>query len=99
MRQDLLRTKSKELCFSIFLVGEIFFPSWGFFSLPILSLFSLFSLVCVPLMGESEESSGEIRGQRPHGRKRPPHAVWDWRLAFVRATPNGSLFVSEAFHS
>lgn len=28
MSLDLLRTKSEELCFSIFLVGEIYFPSW-----------------------------------------------------------------------
>ena len=81
MSQDLLRTKSKELCFSIFLVGEIFFPSWGNCFLWLcgsctLSLFSLLSLVCVLLVGEGEESSGEIRGQRPHGRKRPPHALW-----------------------
>lgn len=80
MSQDLLRNKSKELCFSIFLVGEIFFPSWGNCFLWLCgflySLFSLFSLWCVLLIGESEESSGEIRGQRPHGRKRPPHALW-----------------------
>ena len=75
MSQDLIRTKSKELCFSIFLVGEIFFPSWGN---GFLSLYYLSSLcwVCVLLVGEGEESSGEIRGQRPHGRKRPPHALW-----------------------
>ena len=79
MSQDLLSNKSKELCFSIFLVGEIFFPSWGNCFLWFCgSLYSLFSLcwVCVLLIGESEESSGEIRGQRPHGRKRPPHALW-----------------------
>ena len=77
MRQDILRTKSKDLCFSIFLVGEIFFPSWrnGFLWF-CGSMYSLFSCVFLPLMGESEESSGEIRGQRPHGRKRPPHALW-----------------------
>lgn len=66
--------------------------------------FYLSSLYCVCSLsvGDGEggvKSSGEIRGQRPHGRKRPPHAVWGWRLAFTRATPNGSLFVSEAFHS
>ena len=44
MSQDLIRTKSKELCFSIFLVGEIFFPSWG---KDFLYLFSLLSLCCV----------------------------------------------------
>ena len=42
---------------------------------------SLLSLLCVFSLsvgdGEGEEkSSGEIRGQRPHGRKRPPHALW-----------------------
>ena len=74
MSQDLLRTKFKELCFSIFLVGEIFFPSWGNGFLYLFSLLSLLC-VCVLLIGEREESSGEIRGQRPHGRKRPPHAL------------------------
>ena len=65
------------------------------------SSISLLSIVCVSLYvgNGGVKSSGEIRGQRPHGRKRPPHAVWGWRLAFTRATPNGSLFVSEAFHS
>ena len=80
MRQDFLRTKSKELCFSIFLVGEIFFPSYGncflWFCGSLYSLCSLFYLLCVLLVDEGEESSGEIRGQRPHGRKRPPHAMW-----------------------
>lgn len=54
---------------------RFYFPSWGNC---FLSLYSLCSLccVCVLLVGESEESSGEIRGQRPHGRKRPPHALW-----------------------
>ena len=62
-----------------FLVGEVVF----FGCVVSCSLYSLSSLIlsCVflCLMGESEESSGEIRGQRPHGRKRPPHAVWGWR--------------------
>lgn len=43
------------------------------------AFFSLF-YVCISLsVGDGEggvKSSGEIRGQRPHGRKRPPHAVW-----------------------
>lgn len=40
-------------------------------------------MVCVllSLLGEVDKvggvkGCGEIRGQRPHGRKRPPHAVW-----------------------
>lgn len=77
MSKDLLHTKSKELCFSIFLVGEIFFPSRGNCFLWLCgSMYSLFSCVFFYIMGESEESSWEIRGQRPHGRKRPPHALW-----------------------
>ena len=40
------------------------------------SLLSLYC-VCSLYVGKGEvKSSGEIRGQRPHGRKRPPHAVW-----------------------
>ena len=40
---------------------------------------SLLSYVCSLSVGDGEgeeKSSGEIRGQRPHGRKRPPHASW-----------------------
>lgn len=61
MSLDLLRTKSEELCFSIFLVGKIYFPSW--------------ESGVVSLWGVEENLRG-IRGQRPHGRKRPPHALW-----------------------
>ena len=64
------------LLFFIFLVGEMVFHGGVFHFLYSVLLFSLFSLLCVLLVGESEESSGEIRGQRPHGRKCPPHALW-----------------------
>ena len=56
MRLDLLRTKSEELCFSIFLVGKIYFPSW--------------ESGVVSLWGVEENLRG-IRGQRPHGRRAP----------------------------
>ena len=61
---------SARMCFSMFLVGEIYFPGWesGFLMLVVCVLFSPSSM-CVSLyVGKGEvKSSGEIRGQRPHG--------------------------------
>lgn len=66
INEDSLQIKNGDF---IFLVGEIFFPSWE-------SCFLWLGLmcVCISLYGEEENLRG-IRGQRPHGRKRPPHAV------------------------
>ena len=83
MSLDLLRTNSvpssyqvrclqglQECAFSIFLVGEIFFPSWR-------SCFLWLKVMWVYLsIWGGEENLRGIRGQRPHGRKRPPHARW-----------------------
>ena len=44
------------VCFSIFLVGEIFFPSWE---------------GVIVSLGCGEENLRGIRGQRPHGRRAP----------------------------